>query len=234
MGFPTTSWSLVLAAKQGPAEVSREALEKLCEGYWYPVYAYIRSRGNSPDDARDLTQEFFFRLLDKDYLAAIDTPRGRFRWFLQGAIKNFLANEYDARQAQKRGGGRVIQSLDAERAEQAYRLEPADQLTPEKIFDRRWGLLLLNRVMDRMSQEHEKSGRSDHFARLKQYLVGDDDAISYRDAAQALGATEGAVKVAVHRLRRRFAEVLRAEIAETVVDAGEIDGELMFLMGALR
>ena len=224
----------MLAAKQGPSELSREALERLCELYWYPVYAYIRSRGNSPDDARDLTQEFFFRLLDKYYLDAIEAPRGRFRWFLQGAIKNFLANEYDARHAQKRGGGRIIQSLDADRAEQAYRLEPADPATPEKIFDRRWGLLLLNRVMDRLNQEQEKSGKSDQFARLKQYLAGDDDGISYRDAAQAMGATEGAVKVAVHRLRRRFAEVLRAEIAETVVDSDEVDGELMFLMSALR
>jgi RNA polymerase sigma-70 factor (ECF subfamily) len=233
VGFPTTSWSLVLAARQGPAEFSRPALEQLCELYWYPVYAYIRSRGNSPDEAGDLTQEFFFRLLDKDYLDAIEAPRGRFRWFLQGAIKNFLANEYDARHAQKRGGGRVIQSLDAVRAEQTYRLEPADPATPEKIFDRRWSLLLLNRVMARLGEEHAKSGKNEHFARLKQYLVGDDD-VSYRDLALAIGLTEGAVKVAVHRLRRRFAEMLRAEIAETVADASEVDGELMFLMGALR
>lgn len=219
--------------KQGPAEFSREALEKLCELYWYPVYAYIRSRGNSPDDARDLAQEFFFRLLDKDYLEAIEAPRGRFRWFLQGAIKNFLANEYDARRAQKRGGGRVIQSLDVDHAEGVYRLEPVDSATPEKIFDRRWSLLLLNRVMERMGEEHAKSGKSEHFVRLKQYLVGDDD-VSYRDLAQAIGLTEGAVKVAVHRLRRRFAEMLRAEIAETVADANEVDGELVFLMGALR
>lgn len=233
MSFPTTSWSLVLAAK-GAGAVSGAALERLCGLYWYPVYAYIRSRRSSPEDSRDLTQEFFFRLLDKHYLDAIDAPRGRFRWFLQAAVKNLLANEYDRIQAQKRGGGQVFLSLEMEGAEQMYRLEPVDQLTPEKIFDRGWSRLLLNRAMDRMRQEHEKSGKRAHFDRLKQYLVGDDDPASYRDAAQAMGATEGAVKVAVHRLRRRFAEVLRAEIAETVLDESEVDAELRFLISALR
>lgn len=233
MNFPTTSWSLVLAAKEPAAGVSGAALERLCELYWYPVYAYIRSRRGSPEDARDLTQEFFFRLLDKHYLAAIEAPRGRFRWFLQSAVKNFLANEYDSRQAQKRGGGHTFLSLDMDGAEQMYRLEPADRSTPEKIFDRRWGLLLLSRAMERLRQEQEKLGKSAHFDRLKQYLVGDDDQSSYQDAARSMGTTEGAVKVAVYRLRRRFAEALRAEIAETVRNQTDVDAELRFLMTAL-
>jgi len=198
------------------------------------VYAYIRSRRNSPEDARDLTQEFFLRLLDKHYLKAIDAPRGRFRWFLQAAIKNFLANDWQRIHTIKRGSGRVILSLDTDRAEQMYRLEPADQLTPEKLFDRRWALLSLNRAFERLSQEQEKSGKSAVFGHLRQYLVAGDDHASYRDSAQEMGVTEGAVKVAIHRLRRRFAEVLRAEIAETVTDESEVDAELRFFMDAMR
>ncbi len=233
MNFPTTSWSLVLAARQPTPGASRVALERLCELYWYPVYGYIRSRRGSPEDARDLTQEFFFRLLDKHYLDAIDAPRGRFRWFLQAAVKNFLSNEYDSNRAQKRGGGQILLSLDMDRAENMYRLEPVDRSTPEKLFDRQWGLLVLNRAMERLREEQEKSGKSAHFDQLKQYLVGDDDQASYRDAARSMDTTEGAVKVAVHRLRRRFAETLRAEIAETVRDQTEVDAELRFLMSAL-
>ena len=193
----------MLAAKQENATLSGEALERLCKLYWYPVYGYIRARGQTPDAARDLTQEFFLRLLDKQHLNAIDAPRGRFRWFLQAAIKNFLANEYDRGKAQKRGGGRTFLSLEMEGAEQMYRIEPADPHTPETIFDRRWSLLLLSRAMERMRAEHA------HFDRLQQYLTGDDDRISYRELAGELGSTEGALRVAVHRMRRRFGEILR-------------------------
>lgn len=228
----------MLAAReeqQAPPETaSRQAIERLCQAYWYPVYAYIRARNSSPEAARDLTQEFFLRLLDKHHLNAIDAPRGRFRWFLQTAVKHFLANEYERARAQKRGGGRAFLSLEMQRAEDAYRREPADPATPETLFDRRWSLLLLNRAMDRLRAEHENSGKGGQFDRLRPYLVAEEDAPSYRAAAEALGATEGAVKVAVHRLRRRFAEALRAEIAETVSSESEVDAELQFLLGALQ
>jgi len=228
LNFPTTSWSLVLAAKQEGAAVSGEALERLCKLYWYPVYGFIRARGHSPDAARDLTQEFFLRLLDKRHLNAIDAPRGRFRWFLQTAVRNFLANEYDRAQAQKRGGGHAFLSLEMEGAEQMYRIEPADPHTPETIFDRRWGLLLLSRAMERMREE------TPNFDRLQPHLMGDEDRISYKELAAELGSTEGAARVAVHRLRRRFGEILLEEIAGTVRDENEVDGELQFLMGALQ
>jgi len=232
VNFPTTSWSLVLAAKQERSGASRSALERLCKEYWYPVYAYIRSRKSSPEDARDLTQEFFLRLLDKHYLDAIEAPHGRFRWFLLAGIKNFLANEYDRSRAQKRGGGRVFLSLQMDGAEQMYRLEPVDQLTPEKIFDRRWSLLLLDRAIQRLQRDYAKSGKERQFDNLKQYLVGDDAGQPYRATARALGTTEGAIKVAIYRLRRDFAEVLRAEIAETVLNENEVDAELRFLITA--
>ena len=228
LNFPTTSWSLVLAAKQEGNAVSGEALESLCKLYWYPVYGYIRARGQTPDAARDLTQEFFLRLLDKQHLNAIDAPRGRFRWFLQTAVKNFLANEYDRAQAQKRGGGQAFLSLEMEGAEQMYRIEPADPQTPETIFDRRWGMLLLGRAMEQMGKETK------NFEHLQPHLMGDEDRISYRELAARLGSTEGAARVAVHRMRRRFGEILRAEIAGTVQSENEVDAELQFLMGAVQ
>jgi RNA polymerase sigma-70 factor (ECF subfamily) len=192
------------------------------------VYGFIRARGQSPDAARDLTQEFFLRLLDKQFLDAIKAPRGRFRWFLQAAVKNFLANEYDRSQARKRGGSQTFLSLEMEGAEQMYRIEPADPQTPETLFDRRWGLLLLNRAMERMRTE------TPNFDRLQPHLMGDEDRISYRELAAGLGTTEGAARVAVHRMRRRFGEILREEIAATVLDEAEVDAELQFLMRALR
>jgi RNA polymerase sigma-70 factor (ECF subfamily) len=217
-----------MAAKQESATISGDALERLCKLYWYPVYGYVRARGQAPDAARDLTQEFFLRLLDKQHLHAIEAPRGRFRWFLQTAVKNFLANEYDREHAQKRGGGKAFLSLEMEAAEQMYRIEPADPHTPETIFDRRWGMLLLQRAMERMRTEH------DQFDKLQQHLTGDEDRISYRDLASELGSTEGAVRVSVHRLRRRFGEILREEIGGTVLSETEVDAELQFLMDAMR
>jgi len=226
--FPTTSWSLVLAAKQESASLSGEALESLCKLYWYPVYGFIRARGQTPDAARDLTQEFFLRLLDKQHLNAIDAPRGRFRWFLQAAVRNFLANEYDRTQAQKRGGGQTFLSLEMQGAEQMYRIEPFDPHTPETLFDRRWGMLLLSRAMERIAKEQP------HFDRLQPHLMGDEDRISYKKLAGEIGSTEGAARVAVHRMRRRFGEILREEIAATVLQESEVDAELQFLMDALQ
>jgi RNA polymerase sigma-70 factor (ECF subfamily) len=234
VNFPTTSWSLVLAAKREDGGVTRQAMERLCQAYWYPVYGYIRTRVGSADEAGDLTQEFFLRLLDKRRLDAIEAPRGRFRWFLQAAVKHFLANERDRQRAQKRGGGRPALSFDRERAEEAYRMEPPDPATPETIFERRWCLLLLDRAMDRLRRDYEASGKLALFQGLKPYLVGAGGAPSYRASAAKLGLSEGAVKVAVHRMRRKFAEALRAEIAETVAGESEIDGELQFLMATFQ
>jgi RNA polymerase sigma factor (sigma-70 family) len=230
--FPTTSWSLVLAARQEQATLPREAVARLCQAYWYPVYGYIRSRGLAPEDARDLTQEFFLRLLDKQYLNAVDAPRGRFRWFLQAAVKRFLVNEYHRARAARRGGGAPLLSLEMDGAERRYSREPADPATPETVFDRRWSLLLLERALDRLRRDHEARGQGRLFEQLKPHLTG--EAGSYRAAAEALGSTEGAVKVAVHRLRRRFAESLRQEIGETVASEDDIDAELRFLMDTLQ
>lgn len=205
-------------------------MEMLCSAYWYPVYGYIRARGKDAEEARDLTQEFFLRLLDKRTLDSIEGPRGRFRYFVQAAVKNFLANEYDRAQAQKRGGGVETISLEMGRAEEMYQMEPPDLRTPERIFDRRWGLAVLRRAMDRL--EREQAGKSGQFEKLRAYLVGDEEG-SYREVAAALGVSEGTARVTMHRLRRRFAEVLRAEIAETVNGPEEVDEELRFLMGAL-
>ena len=211
-----------MAAKPQTSE-----LEQLCRLYWYPVYAYIRARGQTPDASRDLTQEFFLRLLDKQSLSAIQAPRGRFRWFLQAAVKNFLANEYDRERTRKRGGGQPLLALEMDGAEGMYRIEPADPHTPETLFDRRWALLLLQRTKERLEKE------TPQFALLEPHLTLDDDRISYRELAAKLGSTEGAARVAVHRLRRRYGEMLREEIAGTVLDEHEVDAELQFLMSVL-
>ena len=215
----------MLAAKRDGSQV---ALERLCAAYWYPVYGYIRSRGRDAEAAKDLTQEFFLRLLDKRYLDSIEGPRGRFRYFVQAAVKNFLANEYDRERALKRGGGAVTVSLEMDGAEERYRLEPPDERTPERIFDRRWGLEVLRRATERLARE--QGGGS--FEKMRPYLVGEEEG-SYREVAAVLGVSEGTARVTMHRMRRRFAEVVRAEIGETVDGAAEVDEELRFLMGAV-
>ena len=170
--FQTTSWSLVIAAGQQPTESAEAALAKLCQLYWYPVYAFVRRRGNSQDDARDLTQEFFSRLLEKNYLKDADPERGRFRSFLLAAVRHFLANEWNRGQAQKRGGGMLTIALDPGTAEGRYSLEPANQETPESLYERQWAVALLDQVMAGLRQEYASDGRLDHFERLAPYLTG--------------------------------------------------------------
>jgi RNA polymerase sigma-70 factor (ECF subfamily) len=231
--FVTTHWSVVLTAGRSDTPRARDALARLCQAYWHPLYAYVRRLGNSPPDAQDLTQEFFARLLAKNYLADADESRGRFRSFLLTALKHFLANEWDKARAQKRGGGQPPIPIDLGTAETACHFEPADDTTAEKIFERRWALTLLEQVMRRLREEYVYTGREKLFEQLKPTLTEASRTVRYAEIAGRLGMSEGAVKVAVHRLRQRYRELLRAEIADTVASPGEVDDELRNLFAAL-
>ena len=232
--FATTRWSVVLAAGSGPASpTAHEALTTLCEAYWYPLYAFLRRRGRTREDAEDLTQAFFARLLEKQALRHADQSRGRFRSFLLTSITHFAANEYQRAAAQKRGGGVPTMSLEFEGAEGRFQLEPATNETPESCFDRAWALAMLARVLARLDAEMTANGKAPQFARLKTYLTGDEPNTSYSDAARDLAASEGAIKVAVHRLRRRFRDLVREEVAETVGSPDEIENEIRHLRAAV-
>jgi RNA polymerase sigma-70 factor (ECF subfamily) len=231
--FATTRWSQVLAAGRAQTTSSRGALAGLCEAYWYPLYAYVRRWGHGPDEAQDLTQEFFTRLLEKHYLRDADPTRGRFRSFLLASLKHFLSNERDRATAVKRGGRAQIVPLEIETAEGLYRLEPPDADTPEKVFERRWALMLLERTLGRLRDEFEAGGRREVFARLEGYLTGERDTVPYAQLAAELGMTEGAIKVAVHRLRKRFGALLREEIGDTVSDPAQVDDEIRELFRIL-
>ena len=228
--FHTTRWSVVLSA-QGDTTGAETALAKLCATYWYPLYAFVRRQGHGPHDAQDLTQEFFARLLAKGWLADVARERGKFRSWLLASAKHFLANEWDRAKAIKRGGRTTLVSFDDDSAEMRYRQEPADIASPEILFDRRWALTLLDQVLARLREEMVAADKLAHFDALKFCLTGEKTA--HADVAAQLGMTEGAVKVAVHRLRERYRAVLRAEIAETVATPAEIDGELRHLLAAL-
>lgn len=232
--FPSTHWSLVAAAGDSADDQAGAALAQLCEQYWYPIYAFVRRRGRSPDDARDLTQEFFAVLLDKGYLADADPERGRFRAFLLTAVARFISKERDKAQAQKRGGNLRRLSLDFQEGERRYLLEPAHDWTAEKIFLRRWAITLLEHTLHVLRQEHAEAGKLKQFEALKVFLTGEEASPSLRSVAEELGQTEGAIKVAVHRLRQKYRERLREEIAQTITSAGEVDDELRCLLAVLR
>ena len=231
--FVTTHWSVVLSARKQDSPQSLAALETLCRTYWYPLYAYVRRQGHGPHDAQDLTQEFFARLLQKDYLKAAAREKGRFRTFLIVALKRFLANEWDRLRAQKRGGGQIHLPLDTELAEERYRIEPAEGATADRVFERRWALTLLERTMTRLRQEFAVSGRAGEFDHLKACLTAARGDIAYADLATALNMSEATARVAVHRLRKRFREVFREEIAHTVSSPEEVHEEVRYLMGVL-
>jgi RNA polymerase sigma-70 factor (ECF subfamily) len=231
--FATTHWSVVLAARDRAAPQSREALAALCAAYWYPLYAYIRRRGHDADQAQDLTQEFFARLLEKDYLQVVDRAKGKFRSFLLAACQHFLCNEYDRARARKRGGGRASISLDFQAAEGRYGLEPAHSLTPEKLFERRWALTLLDQVLGRLRDEMIHAGREKLFETLKVVLMGEKASIPYRQLAKELDLSEGSIKVAVHRLRKRYRELLREEIERTLDESVQVEEEIRDLFAAL-
>ena len=230
----TTQWSLVLAAGDSRNPQSAEALSTLCQTYWYPVYAFVRGRGHRADVAEDLTQGFFTQFLEKNYIRQVDPDRGRFRSFLLVSVKNFLANEWDRQRAEKRGGGIPPLSLDFEAAESRYGLEPADTATPEKIFDRRWALTQLDKVLSSLRAEMVQVGMSDRFESLHGYLTGEGSGVPYEQIAGELGISEGAVKVAVHRMRRRFGELLRQAVAETVDNPDRIDSEIRDLFESMQ
>lgn len=208
-------------------------MAELCRVYWYPLYAYIRRRGYDTHQSEDLTQAFFLQLLDKNYLADVDRRRGKFRAFLLASLKHFLANEWDRSQAQKRGGQQVIIPLDALDAETRYRLEPSHDMTPEKLFERQWALTVLERVLARLQAEFAAEGKQAAFDGLKPFLTGSRHTGGHAQAAAELGMTPGAVKVAVHRLRRRYRKILWDEIAQTVADPEEIDDEIRHLLACL-
>lgn len=231
--FATTRWSIVLRAARPEAAGAGEALARLCHTYWFPLYAEVRRRGFNAHDAQDLTQGFFARLLERDLIARADPARGRFRSFVLTALKHFIADEREHARAQKRGGGQVPVSFDAEAAEKRFHAEPADEAAPDTAFDRQWALVLLGEVLARLEREYRDAGKARHFAILKPALTGARDAQPYAQLAAELGATEGAVKIAVHRLRRRYRELLEAEIAQTVASPEDAAAELNDLFRAL-
>jgi RNA polymerase sigma-70 factor (ECF subfamily) len=232
--FETTSWSLILQATADSSTVAREGLARLLETYWPPVYAFIRHRGHSAADAEDLTQGYFARFLEKDYLADFRPDAGRFRTFLRASVAHFVANEWDRAKAHKRGGGRVPISIDSATAEERLRLEPVDGLTPEVLFDRQWAASVLGRCLEILRQERAAAEGTARFERLKAFLGGDRADASYEAAARELGLTESAVRVAVHRLRKRFCAVLREEVGRTVRSPSDVDAEIRWMLEAVR
>jgi RNA polymerase sigma factor (sigma-70 family) len=227
--FVTTHWSVVLSARDPDSPKSGEALEALCRTYWFPLYAFVRRQGRSPHDAQDLTQEFFTRLLEKEYLKSAAQEKGRFRTFLLVALKRFLANEWDRQHAQKRGGASRIVPIDPELAESRFLAGPAHELQPDLLFDRQWALTLLDRTMTRLHDEYVATGRTKLFELLRGCLGKDESALSYVEIAARLNLTEPAVKMAVQRLRARYREILRAEIADTVDGPEEVEEEIRHL-----
>jgi RNA polymerase sigma-70 factor (ECF subfamily) len=230
--FAATRWSIVRAAHGGDTRMRVVALEQLCRTYWQPLYAYVRRRGNNPEDAADLTQEFFARLLAGDSLESVAPEKGRFRAFLLAAVKHFLANEHDRRTAAKRGGGAVHLSLDMTDAESLYQQAAPGALQPDRLFDRQWALTVLEVALERLRAEHDTPEKLRLFEGLKGTLTADAGAVGYAALGQQLGLSEGAVKVAAHRLRKRYREMLKAEVAGTVEDPGQVGEELQALMAA--
>lgn len=232
--FVTTRWTVVLSAGRQSTAQAEGALAELCQTYWYPLYAYVRRRGHSKEDAEDLTQAFFARFLEKNYLHGLSAERGKFRAFLLASLKHFLANEWDKASRLKRGGGVEHLSLNLEHAEERFQHEPAAITSPDHLYDREWALALLERVILRLCDECAEEGKAALFEQCRGYLMMGETAIPYDESALALGLDEGAVRVAVHRLRKRYRELLRDEIAQTLVDLGQVEEELRSLQAALR
>lgn len=230
--FATTRWTMVLAAGQRSTPESDVALEELCRTYWYPLYAYVRRRGHSKEDAEDLTQAFFARLLEKNSLQGLSSERGKFRAFLLAALKHFLANEWDRASRQKRGGGAVHLSLDWESGDERYQCDAVDALSPDVQYDRAWAVTLLERVVARLREEHVAEQKAALFDALKPFLTMEKGVIPYAEFATQLEMSEGAARVAVHRLRQRYREVLREEIAQTLADSSKVEDEMQALFAS--
>jgi len=231
--FATTHWSVVLSAADSDTTRACAALARLCQNYWYPLYTYVRRRGYAAHDAQDLTQAFFLRLLERHWVEDAERDRGRFRTFLLTALQRFLSDEWDKGRAQKRGGGTLHIPVQLDSAETRYGHEPADELTPEQSYERRWALTLLDTVLQNLRAEYERAGKGELFAGLNSCLVGGRETQPYAELAAQLAMNEGAVKVAVHRLRKRYRQLLREEIAQTTAEAGDVDDELHHLFAVL-
>jgi RNA polymerase sigma-70 factor (ECF subfamily) len=232
--FTTTHWSVILLAGGAASNAADAALEQLCRTYWYPLYAYVRRQGHSESDAQDLTQSFFARLLERKYLRLADRNQGHFRTFLLTSLKHFLINEWKKENREKRGAGQRSLSLDEEMAESRFAAEPAIAQPADTLYDRGWAAVLLERALAALKAEFERSGKLDLFERLKVFVWGDKRALSYAEMAVQLNMTEGAVKVAVHRLRQRYGDLLRAEVAQTVSTPDEVNEELRYLISVVR
>jgi RNA polymerase sigma-70 factor (ECF subfamily) len=231
--FTTTHWSVVFAAGTTSSPESERALQALCRTYWYPLYAYLRRCGHSPEDAQDLVQEFFQRLLTSNWISRADPNKGRFRTFLLCGLQNFLGNEWQKANRLKRGGGHSFISLDAATAEQRYALEPADLASPDKLFDRRWAMMVLEKVLARVEAEQTKTNARAQFEALRSTLLGEPSEATYQELATRFEVTESTVKSWVHRLRRRYRELLREEVARTVASPGDVQDELRHVLRAL-
>jgi len=230
--FATTHWTVVLAAGKRSTPQADRALEELCRTYWFPLYAYVRRRGRTKEDAEDLTQAFFARFLAKNYLEGLNAERGRFRAFLLASLKHFLANEWDKSQRRKRGGGATHLSLDWQTADTQFQVTAVNETSPDKAFDREWAVTLLARVIQRLQAECEADGRGKLFSELKIFLTAGKGELSHAEAAKSLDMDETTVRVAVHRLRKRYRQLLRDEIAQTLADAADVDEEMRALFGA--
>lgn len=224
---------MVLTAGRGNNTHARAALEKLCRTYWYPLYAYVRRRGHTPEDAQDFTQEFFARLLERQSLAAADPDRGRFRSFMLAAMNHFLVDEWKRAHAKKRGGGALPLSLDLAAAEERFDLEPVDTAAPDRIFERQWALALLDEVLNRLEAEYAGEGKKELFTALKQTLAGTRESQPYKELGARLGLSENNVRVAVHRLRKRYRELIRSEIAQTLDGPQDVEDEIRHLFNVL-
>jgi len=231
--FNTTHWSVVVTATHGDDERARAALTRLCQTYWYPLYAYVRRRGHSAHDAQDLTQAFFAHILERQSLVRASPELGKFRTFILTALNRFLVSEWRQAKAQKRGGGRDLLSLDWAAAEERFDLEPASNASPDKLFEKQWALTVLDDVLKRLEHEYQMSGKTELFAELKQTLMGRRETQPYPELAVKLGLSESAIKVNVHRLRKRYRELIHLELADTVEDPQEVEAELRYLFQVL-
>jgi RNA polymerase sigma-70 factor (ECF subfamily) len=231
--FATTHWSLVEKAGHQSSAESRRALESLCQSYWYPLYAYVRRRVSDRTEAEDLTQAFFTELIEKNYVGDATPERGRFRAFLLTALKHFLSKQWEKGRAKKRGGGRLPISLDFASADSRFTIEPASNLTAEQIYERQWAVALLDRAIGRLEQEFVKADKGDQFAKLKGFIIGDHEGTTYAEVAGELNMSVAAAKMAASRMRRRYRELIREEIAQTVSEPSEIDDEIQKLFAAL-
>jgi RNA polymerase sigma-70 factor (ECF subfamily) len=232
--FHTTHWSVVLAAREGESTQATSAMERLCRIYWYPLYGFIRRRGFAVEDAQDMTQEFFSRMLQRDFLKNVAREKGRFRTFLLTALKNFLASEWRRGQTAKRGGGQLIVSWDELQAEQRYGSEPAEEMTPEHFFEQRWAMAVMEQAMSVLAAELAATGKAAQFECFKPFLSAEGTKTDYESAAGQLGMTPGAVSVAVHRLRRRFSEAVRSVVGHTVAGPDQVEEEVQFLARVLQ